>query len=424
MTAMYDRRTMLKLLGAGTGALVLPGCIPTGGGRGHSAGGGEGSLDIASFILADEATKAGLQNLIDTYVSEKDLEVHPFAVSFPEYDKQMILKVAAAEFSGGVLHLEVGKLGAFAETGKLRDVSDLTEGIGYTETALSSGQLNGTQYGVPWTSGAIGMIANDEILRSVGVQELPSTIEEFEDVLTEIKATGVIPYAAITKVAELKDILIWMQTFGSELVVDGEVTLGDEPSLEALAWYKSLYDKELIAPDVERIDARTLFSQGRTAMYDDAIVGKGVLADTASDPELVNKVSPYPRPVLEKGDKPRALQWGHLMAIVEGDGAETASEFAVWATSDTEAVLEYFKTVELPPATVKGVEAKPVQDDEFTSAFNDRITATATQDPFWRFPQYPQIQAAISEHVQSVLVSDVSPEEAMTNAREEIQELM
>lgn len=424
MSATYDRRTMLKLFGVGTGAVVLPGCMPTGGSGGDGAGGGEGVLDIGSFILADEATKAGLQGLIDTYSSEQGIEVNPVAVSYPEYDKQMILKVAAAEFSGGALHIEVGKLGAFAETGKLQDVAKLTEGVGYTDTALSSGQFDGTQYGVPWTSGAIGMIANDEILQSVGVRELPPTIEEFEEVLTEIKATGVIPYAAITKVAELKDILIWMQTFGSDLVVDGEVTLGDEPSLEALAWYKSLYDKELIAPDVERIDARTLFSQGRTAMYDDAIVGKGVLADTASDPELVNKVSPHSRPVLQKGDTPRAQQWGHMIAIVEGEGAETASDFAVWATSDQEAVLDYFEAVQLPPATVEGMAAKPVQSDDFTAAFNERITTTATQDPFWRFPQYPQIQTAISEHVQSVLVSDVSPAEALTNAREEIQELM
>lgn len=65
MSAKFDRRTMLKLFGAGTGALVLPGCMPTGGGGSGGSGGGEGVLDIASFILADDATKAGLQGLLD-----------------------------------------------------------------------------------------------------------------------------------------------------------------------------------------------------------------------------------------------------------------------------------------------------------------------------------------------------------------------
>src|SRR5690606_14568218 len=112
-----------------------------------------------------------------------------------------------------------------------------------------------------------------------------------------------------TKAAQLKDILIWMQTFGSDLVKDGEVTIGDDASVEAVTWYKSLYDQGLIAADVDRFDARSLFAQGRAAMYDDAPVGRGAVTKESPDKDLASKLVAESRPVLKKGDTPRALVW-------------------------------------------------------------------------------------------------------------------
>ena len=427
MESMYSRRTFLKLAGLTAGAVGLGACAPSSDDEGaktpQKSDSTPTNFSLAAWTLADDLSKAGVQGLMTAYAAEKSIEITPVPIAFPDYVNQLTLKVRANQFAGAA-QLDIAWLSGIAALGKLRDLGSYADGAGYTETALTSGQLDGKQYGLPWTTGAIGMIVNQKALNAVGIDTLPTKIDDFEAALAEIKGSGLIPYAASTKVAQLKDILIWMQTFGSELIDGDEVTIGDDASVEAVAWYKGLYDKKLIAPDVERIDARTLFAQGKAAMYDDAIVGKDVVVKEAADKDLINQIAPAPRPVVKDGDKPRTQQWGHIAVVVEGEGADTASDFAKWATSDTDAVLKYFETVSLPPTTEEALGSDVVKNDKFTTAFSESITATATPNPFWRFPQYAQMETVVSEHVQSVLIGRASPEEALGKAKAAVQALV
>lgn len=422
-----SRRTLLKYAGLGAGAVALGGCAPSAdtdtGGSGGSTGGAPTDFSLASWTLADELSKAGVQGLMDTFAKEKGIKITGVPIAFPDYSNQLTLKVRGNQFSG-CAQLDIAWLSGLAALGKLRDLAPLAKDAGYVENALSTGVLDGKQYGLPWTAGAIGLIVNNKLLSKVGLQKLPTTTTEFEQALTELKKTGVTPYAASTKVAQLKDILIWMQTFGATLIDGDQVTIGDDASVQAVTWYKGLYDKGLIAPDVDRADARNLFAQQKTALYDDAIVGKDVVVKQAPDKDLINNIAPAPRPVLKAGDKPRAQQWGHLAVVVEGEGADTGAEFAKWATSNKEAVLKYFETVSLPPTTTEALADPKVTSDTFTTAFTKEITATATPNPFWKYPQYAQMETVVSEHVQSVLIGKASSKEALESARKAVQELI
>ncbi|MEV4089546.1 hypothetical protein AB0J43_55705, partial [Nonomuraea fuscirosea] len=302
---------------------------------------------------------------------------------------------------------------------KLRDLAAPAAKGGYTEVALSSGQSGGKQLGLPWTTGSIGLIANTALLEKAGVDGVPATVAEFEAALRKVAALdGVIPYAAATKAAQLKDILPWMRTFGSPLLDGDTITVGDEPSVAAVEWYKKLYDAKLIAPDVDRFDARALFAQGKAAFYDDAIIARGVVASQAPDKSLTDKMAPLSRPVLKAGDSPQALLWGHVIAVVEGEGADAAADFAAYATSDTATVARFFEQVKLPPTTTAGLADPKVSGDAFTTEWTEKITKTATANPFWRYAGYAQIETAIAEQVQAVLVGDSSAKEALAKATE------
>src|SRR5690606_9667349 len=127
------------------------------------------------------------------------------------------------------------------------------------------------------------LIANQELFDKAGASVAPTTIEEFEEGLRALKGIGVIPYAASTKAAQLKDIFVWMQTFGSPIIEGDKTSIGDEASIKAVEWYKKLYDEGLIAPDVDRAGARTLFAQAATALYDDAPVGVAPVVSQSPD---------------------------------------------------------------------------------------------------------------------------------------------
>jgi multiple sugar transport system substrate-binding protein len=427
MNPTISRRGLLQLAGLGAGTAAVAACTPsapgpsTGGGAATS-GGAPTNFRLASWTLADDISKVGVQNLMKSFEASTKVTITPTAIAYNEYLNQLILQVRGGQFTGAV-QLDIAWLSQLAALGKLRDLADKAKGAGYTDAALKTGQLEGKQYGLPWTTGAIGLIVNQKILDQVGAKEVPATIDQFEALLTELKGKGVVPYAASTKVAQLKDIVVWMQTFGSPIVENGKVVIGDDASVEAVNWYKKLYDQKLIAPDVERADARALFAQGKTAMYDDAIVGKDVVAKQASDKSLKDSIAPAARPVTKTGDSPRALAWGHIAVVVEGEGADTAADFAKFATSDKTAVLGYFKDVSLPPTTTEALADPAVTSDKFTTAFTEKITKTATPNPLWPFPQYGQMEAILSKSVQAVLVGQASAKDALTKAREDMSKL-
>ncbi|WP_353807698.1 ABC transporter substrate-binding protein [Agromyces sp. SYSU T00194] len=426
----FNRRRALQLFGLGAASMTLAACAPTGTGTAAGAAAAGGSFtptdfDFASWSLTEEASAPNIQALLDAYASNQDVAIGEVSFPYNEYFNQLTLQLRGGQFVGAA-HVDVAWLGALSGLGTLQDVSALTDGRGYTDAALSAAQFDGVQYGFPWTIGAIGLVTNAEILAKAGIDEFPTTIDGFEAALKDLKALGdgLIPYAASTKAAQLKDALIWMQTFGSPLVDGGTVTIGDDASVEAVTWYKSLYDQGLIAPDVDRFDARSLFAQGRAAIYDDAPVGRGAVTNESPDPDLGSKLDPQSRPVVKAGDTPRALVWGGAIVVVDGDTAPTAADFGQWVTSDLDTVLADYERRGLPPALQAALESPEVTSDEFGTAFGERITATATSNPFWAYAQYAQIETEIAERVQAVLVGQQSPKDAMQAAGEAAQKLI
>jgi multiple sugar transport system substrate-binding protein len=423
-----SRRRLLQVLSAAAGATALSACAPSAPGTSQASPTGGASapprdFSFAGWSLSEDAPKPVIQAQLDTFAADAGVTITPVSYPYNEYLNQMVLQVRGGQFTGAA-QLDIAWLGTMTALGKLVDLGPLTDGRGYTASALKAGQFNGVQYGLPWTTAAIGLVANSEILGRVGAKEIPATIDQFEALLRELKGSGVIPYAASTKMAQLKDVQMWMQTFGSPLMENGKIVIGDDPSVAAVNWYKKLYDEGLIAPDVDRFDARSLFAQGKAAMYDDAPVGRAGVLKASTDANLGSKLLPASRPVLKSGDKPAALAWGHVIMVVDGPGAQTAGKFAQWVTSEKDVVVNYFAKLGLPPTTDAALASSEVTGDKFVSDFTQRITATATPSPFWAYPQYGQIDTAINERIQAVLIGQQDAATALKQARDTAQKLV
>lgn len=426
MRQTIDRRTTLKLLGLGAmGVTGVAACAPDSGSGSTGGDTAATNFQFLAWSLSEEVSKPVLTGLVDGYEDDHDVTIKTGSYPYEEFLNQLILKTRGNEFAGAA-QLDIAWLGALAAMGRLVDLGDLVGQYDYTDAALASGQVDGTQYGLPWVTGSIGLVGNTEVLDRAGISEPPTTIEDFESALRAIKDTDpdLIPYAAMTSVDSLKDIMVWMQQFGSPLVEDGQVTIGDEPSVDAVQWFKGLYDDKLIATDVDRFAARTLFAQGKTPLYEDAIVAKGVVTAESPDKDLGSKLVPIARPVLQSGDTPAAALWGHLVIVVEGEGSDSASDFASWLTGDTDIAVDYFEQLGLPPTTQAALSDATVEEDQFTIDWTERITSTATASPFWQYPQYAEMEAVVAEQVQAVLVNDADPADALADAADEIQSLI
>jgi multiple sugar transport system substrate-binding protein len=419
-----SRRNLLKLTGAAFGASALAACAPsTSDSSDSSSDGGGKDFKFTAWSLNEASTKEALQGLVDTYAEATGAKISTASYPYNDYLNQVLLQVRGGTLTGAV-QLDVAWLATLAATGKLVDLSAQAGG-GYTEAALGIAKVKGTQYGLPWTTAGIGLIGNSELLTKAGITTPPKTIEEFEQALRALKGLGggIVPWAAMTKVDQLKDFIAWMWAFGSPVVQDGQVVVGDDPSVEALTWYKKLFDEKLIAADVNRFDARALFAQGKVGFYEDAVAARGAVTKASPDSELGSKLLPVSRPVRNATDKPRHLAWGHAVAVLKGDGAEAAAKFAATLTSDPKYTGPWFAKAGLPPTTTSGLASPEVQNDKFTTAFATAIGAFSEPDPFWVYPKYAQIEQALATHVQSVLVGKASPKEALAAAKEQMQGL-
>lgn len=428
-TSGISRRGALRMFGIGAlgvaGAGVLSACAPSGSGSASTGDTKSKDFDFTSWSLNEEAAKPSIEKIIAAWEKAENSTIRAVSYPYNEYLSQLTLKLGGGQTTGAV-HLDIAWLAAMAQMGRLADLGSVAGKGGYTDVALNSGKYDGTQYGLPWNTGSIGVIANAHLLEKAGIKEHPITVEEFEAALKELKGLGggVVPYAAATKVAQLKDIFPWMQTFGCKLLDGGKVTIGDDASIDAVTWYKKLHDQKLIAADVDRFDARALFGQGKAAFYDDAIIGKGVTSAQSKDKTLADAMQPMERPVLKAGDTPQALLWGGVIAIVKGKGQDAATEFALHTTTDLATTSQYFAERALPPSTTAGLAAPEVAKDTFSTEWTSKITKTATGSPFWQFAQNAQIEEAVAKQVQAVLVGKTKPKDAMKQAGEEAAALI
>jgi multiple sugar transport system substrate-binding protein len=384
-------------------------------------------ITFTGWALNEGASRDVVAGFAEAYGQAHDLKIELVAVPWGEALNQLVLQ-ATGGTAEGAAQLDIAWLNTLAATGQLKDLSAYAEGQGYTEAALSSGQANGVQYGLPWTTGSIGLVANREILDNAGVTELPATIDEFEAALEKIKAydPDIIPYAGMTDIGGLKDIMPWIWTFGGQVIDEnGNVLLGDEASVAALEWYKSLIDQGYVAPDMDRFTARQLFSQGKVAFYDDAIVAKGIVTKDTPIENLGELMVPVPRPVLEEGDTPQAMLWGHIVVVFEGEQGEAAAAWAQHLTSDQETVITYFEELSLPPTTTEALNSEAVQEDEFIANWSEKVTATARPNPFWPYAESARMESILAEQVQAYLVGAAdSAQSVLETANEEISEMV
>ena len=424
-----DRRTLLRLVGASALSVPVLSAIAACAPQASTPNTDNGNADLknirfTAWSLNEEASKPVVQGMLDAWAGKSGGTVTTGVWPFNEYLNQLTLQIRGGQAVGAV-QLSIDWLAQLATFAQFEDLSSVAGKGGYSDAALKAGQVNGKQLALPWTIGSLGMLANSDLLNRAGVTSAPTTIAEFEQALIKLKALDVVPYAGMTKVAQLGgDITTWMRVFGSPIVDNsGKIVIGDEASVEAVTWYKSLYDRKLIAADVDRFDARALFSKGKAAIYDDAIVGKSAVLTGAADPTLASKLMPMARPVKNSGATPVHTLWGHVIAVFKGDGSRTAADLASYMTSDSAATDALFGKLSLPPTTTAALGSAAVKQDTYTTQWTERITKTAAPSPIWPFAKAAQMNTELANRVQSVLIGQATPAEALKAAAEAMNKL-
>lgn len=384
----------------------------------------------AGWSGEEEASKDIFQRMMDTYREQTGNDVTWVGWTWDDTAQQLLIRTQGGE-QLDIAQVDIGIFNTVAAAGVLADWNDIVGEDYMTETfeqsALDVGNIDGQQLGMPWSMASITMVYNPEILSAAGWDTVPTTIEEFEACMADIKAydPDIVPYAVSTKDSTCAgDFMPWLWTFGGAIFNDdGTVAIDSDAAVECVKWYQSLMDKGYIAMDTGRGEARQLFAQGKVAFYDDAVVAKGQAVSNGVAPEDVVKVcSAMERPVLKAGDAPQSTMWGHmLVCFKDSQYKEQAAQLAKVLVSN-EVALDYFTNNGMPPVTKEAAALEEVTSDAYLSGFMNS-TATARLEETARMTNANEIKTVITEELQYALLGQKTAEQAVADMAARLEAL-
>ncbi|MDR2997860.1 MAG: sugar ABC transporter substrate-binding protein [Microbacterium sp.] len=426
-TGIARHRTLITAVGIGlVAALSLTACSGTGAAPAPKPGEKVTYEDFTftSWNYGEDAQKALIEQEVDGFTSQHDVEADLVSFPFAEYRNQLLLRSRDGSTTGAA-QLDIADIQSMSRLGVLVDLSEYAKGVDYTEASLKNGQVDGKQYGLPWYTGSIGLIENKQLLEKAGITSAPTTVDEFEKALKAVKALGgdIVPYALATKPETIKDFIPWFKTFGSKVVDGDKIAVNDKGAVEALEWLTRLNEEGLISLGLGRPEARTLYSQGKTAFFDDANQVRGTLISQAADPALMDSTVPVARPVVKSGDAPQSLAWGGLIVVYKKGPTQTAAEFAKYYTSTPEVGINRYKEIGSVPTTETALADESFTSDPYASAWQTAITDTASPNPLWQFSNYSQMEAKLAEQIQAALTGQKSAQDALDTAQAAMQKL-
>ena len=330
-----------------------------------------------------------------------------------------------------VAQLQLGWAEVIAPTERLLDLDEII-GRDWLEenipaASLEAGVINGQQLAVPYTSASIGMIHNPTLLADAGVEEAPTTIDEFEAALEALADydSDLVPYAATTADAGsvAQDINAWFWTFGGRMIDDdGNVVIDSAENREAVEWLMSLHDRGLIALDMDRFDARVLFAEGQVGFYDDAILAQGIAIDNGlPEDEIDDYIMPMMRPTLQSDDDPQSVLWGHQLVIFDNARApETAGEFIKHLIGE-EIGVYYFEETGLPPVTEDAINDPAIAEDPWTNQWLD-ITEFGRSHELLQFENVSELQNIVTEGFQAALTGQMDAQEMLETTADRLED--
>jgi multiple sugar transport system substrate-binding protein len=391
-------------------------------------------LTFMGYSYAEDTARPSVERILEGFEAETGLDVEPIGSAWADVQRNLFLR-ARSNTLPDVVQISERWLPTFSALGLV----DYNEVFGadtlseiYAPEALAMGQIDGKQLALPLMSGSIGMVANLAVLEQAGVTEIPQSVEEFRAALEAVRdnVPNSVPYAAasINPNSILLDYLIWTWTFGGRVIDDeGNVVVDSPEAREALAFLVELMNERLIAPEVDRPDARRLLAQNTAAFYVDAPQSRSFLRSFSGEGEAFDvNIQPMAVPVLEEGDEPKSIQWGHMIISFAQSEPPVADDpnmqFVRYLAED--AVQTQFP-VELSalPGTIAARQNPAISEDPYLTAWAEYNTAPVMNEiGIW--DNGAELTQIIGEEVQAALLGQKSADDAITAMAARLQEAM
>lgn len=357
--------------------------------------------------------------------SQSDIYIVPTFVSRDELMKQYTIGAVSGELPdiGMVDSPDMASyisLGVFEDiTEYLKDWEDLDQF--YDGPLASVKDAEGNYYGLPNNSNCLAIACNMDILRAAGIENPPTTWEEFQEVCekTTNPDEGVYGFAmsAISNEEGTFQYIPWMYGAG------GDVTdVSSEENVQALTFLSDLVKNGYMSKEVVNWgqgDAYNAFLAGKAAMLE-----SGTWQIATLDGQDKDKVTfEYQYVAMPKnGENQATCIGGENFGVCTGsEYVEECAEF-LKSMMSAENNAEWCEIAGKLPVRGDAVELKDFWTaDERYKVFNDSMNFAVARGPH---ESWPTISEAIYKAEQAALLGEKSPEDALNEAAKTINPIL
>ncbi|WP_030879246.1 extracellular solute-binding protein [Streptomyces sp. NRRL S-1868] len=325
--------------------------------------GGSGDKNTLKLVAADygdkksNASKLYWQEVVKDFRKEhKDIKVDVQVINWNEIDKQVKTMIQ----SGNVPDLL--QTGGYADKVaddllyKADEVTSAKTRANIVDSFNKAGEVDGTQYGIPWTSSTRVLFYNKDVFEKAGIKEPPKTWDEVAEAAEKIKKSKAAetPYALPLGPEETQgETMIWeLGNGGGFTDAKGAYTLDSKQNVETFTWLKdNLVKPGLTYANPATTDRKTAFADfaaGKAGMLN----GHPTLVQMAKAGKVDYGVATIPGKNGPLKSTLGVADW--MMAFKDGGKKEAIKKFLDFTYSKK--MLKFNEMYNFPPVTEDAVQ--------------------------------------------------------------------
>ena len=399
-----------------------------------SAGKEASTADIGEPNGGDEVTlwhyfeheADALNKMVKQYnESQSDIYIVPTYVSRDELMKQYTIGAVSGELPD-IGMVDSPDMASYISMGVFEDITDyLSDWEGqdqfYPGPLASTQDADGHYYGLPNNSNCLAILCNMDILNAAGIENPPTTWEEFKEVCekTTNADDGVYGFAmsAISNEEGTFQYIPWMYGAGADVS-----DVDSDANVEALTFLSDLVQNGYMSKEVVNWgqgDAYNAFLAGKAAMLESGTWQIATL--DGQDKDKVNFKYKYVE-MPKNGDNQATCIGGENFGVCAGSThVKECAEF-LKSMMSAENNADWCEIAGKLPVRADAVELKDFWTaDERYKVFNDSMDFAVARGPH---ESWPTISEAIYKAEQAAILGEKTPADALAEAAATIDPIL
>lgn len=381
------------------------------------------TLTVMNWQFNEAGKGDQLRALFKSYGDANGIVFEEISVPWGQYPDTAFTKWASGD-APDIIFIPDAILPMAVDQGYVLPLSDTIDFDQYADqlSAISdNAKFDGKYYGFVSEAVVQQLIYLPDLLLAGGVDPLtpPTTVDEFIAYALAVKNANPdwLGYGCRNSMDQSfgwwSDYASWAYGFGARWAVDGVPTINSPENIAALTAYKKMYDSGAMTQGVTSANYRKAMSIGQCGFLTDNSSNIHVFLTENPDLSIMSSGLPFP-------SKDSVVELVVVGVSRDAQYPQEAMKFIEWFMQP-EIYIPWNEQTACPTGAYKqSVSPEWLEEHENLKAFVEAANYAYTVVPEGLGVYMGEIRDAVLRAMESVLLNDVDPEKALTEAQNEV----